>query len=136
MGLCHPKPSAPKAPFDDDAPLVDAQPPQHCTEVPPPSRQDVIDEHHHRRLLAITTFAATLAAEGGYLDPATTGGGPTLAAAALVEGVRAIADARGRTSPRVRVGGLPSALPEMNALFLAGDAVGKVVDAVLDTSLH
>ena len=129
MGICHPKPSPPKTPFDDDD--DDDAPPECVTEVRGPSRQDVIDEHHHRRLLVTATAAATLTAEGGCHDPATSGG-PTPAATALVEGVRAIATARGRTNPCVRLGGLPSALPEVRALFLAGDAVGKVADAVLD----
>ena len=143
MGICHPKPSTPKTPFDDDdAPLVDTQPPEYSTGPPPATRQDIIDEHHHRRLLAIATAAATLAAEGGYYDTDAENN-PTLAARQLMACVGAIADARGRHVAdargrhviRVRCDRLPSTLPEMNALFLAGDAFGKIVDAVLDMSL-
>ena len=135
MGICHPKPSTPKTPFDDDdAPLVDTQPPEYSTGPAPARRQDIIDEHHHRRLLAITTFAATLAAEGGYYST-DANAGPTPAARQLMACVGAIADARGRHDVRVRCDRPPSALPEMTALFLAGDAVGKIVDAALDMLL-
>ena len=141
MGICHPKPSPPKTPFDDDD--DDDAPPEHVTEVRGPSRQDVVDEHHHRRLLATATAAATLAAEGGYYDTDAENN-PTLAARQLMACVGAIADARGRHVAdargrhviRVRCDRLPSTLPEMNALFLAGDPVGKIVDAALDMMLY
>ena len=135
MGLCHSKPPAPKAPADDDdAPLLDAQPPEYSAEVRGPSRQDIIDHDHHDRLLAIATAAATLAAEGGYYT--IINGAPTVAARALADRVMAIAMVRGRTDLCVRAGHLPSALPQMRALLLAGDASGKIVDAVLDMLLH
>ena len=137
MGICHPKPSPPKTPLDDDdaLPLVDTRPPEYSAGPPPARRQDIFDRGHHRRLKAVATSAATLAAEGGFYDPATRGG-PTLDATALVNCVMAIASVRGRTKTCVRHGCLPSALPEMNALFLAGDPVGKIVDAALDMMLY
>jgi len=132
MGICHPKPSPPKTPLDDDAlPLVDTRPPEYSTGPPPPSRQDIIDQDHHRRLLAVAAAAVTLAAEGGYYNT-DKHSSLTPAARSLMACVGAIADARGRHVVRVRYDRLQSALPEMNVLFLAGDAVGKVVDAVLD----
>jgi len=134
MGICHPKPSPPKTPFDDDATLPDA-PPEYSTEVRGPSRQDMIDRDHHDRLLAVATAAAALADGGGHMNPATNGG-PTLTARDLCGYVTAIAMVRGRTGPCVNTDHLPSALPQMRVLFLAGDAVGKIVDAVLDMLLH
>ena len=65
MGLCHPKPLAPKKtpPLDDEPPVcaTDARGP------PPASRQETIDRGHCRRLLDIAGAAAKLADEGDYL---------------------------------------------------------------------
>ena len=130
MGLCHPKPSAPKkAPPDDGSPPVYAPIAAHGPAPPTTLREGMIDDDHHRRLVAIATAAAGLVDEGKYYRPVC--GRPSHEALHLLGDATAIARARGMDHPVMDATFLPSALAEMSIRKAAGDSARDVVDAVL-----